>query len=735
MPYVPGFRPGDPGPLSRFLPPLEQGTAAAWLPKHVPAASWLLDPFGFSPQLVVEAARAGYRVLVTVNNPITHFLLELAASPPSPADFKAALADLAASKRGDERLETHLRALYATRCESCSQEIEARAFVWRKGEDVPYARIYECPNCGDKGEHPTTLEDIERVRKLAAADALHRSRALEQVAPLDGEDRSHAQEALESYLARPLYVLTTVLGRRDALNLTPERDRALTALILLACDAGNTLWDHPTGRPRPKALITHSEFREHNLWTVLEDGLRQWDETAAPVPLVNWPNRIPADAGLCIYEGRLSALADEVKQEIPIAAVLGSVPRPNQAFWTLSALWAGWLWGRSAADAFKVALRRRRYDWAWNATALHSAFQHLFELAALGTPFFGLMPEVEPPFLTSALTAASAAGWDLKGLALRTEDDPVQLLWERGENLKREVDVVEAGAVGPMLEDYLRERGEPATYLHLHAAALQALAEAHSFKQADDEFDAALRESTSLIEQALQADGRFMHYSGGEGVDTGLWGLPNADPANILSDRVEQAVVNALQRKPESIYLEIEEAIDVLFPGLLTPSKGLIYAILNSYATKQDGQWRLREEDIAAARRADVNSVESAVQSIGRRLGYEIVSQGKWTLWREQGELAVAWTVLASAIVSRPIATNPYLPDRSILVVPGGRAGLISYKQQRDPAVAARMQPYRFAKFRLWRALAEVPILTRESFQEQLASDPVERAQGQMMMF
>ena len=44
--------------------------------------SWLLDPFGFSPRLVLEAARAGYRVLVTVNHPTTRFLLERASVKP-----------------------------------------------------------------------------------------------------------------------------------------------------------------------------------------------------------------------------------------------------------------------------------------------------------------------------------------------------------------------------------------------------------------------------------------------------------------------------------------------------------------------------------------------------------------------------------------------------------------------------------------------------------------------------
>src|SRR5574342_1379395 len=107
--YIPGLNPANPGPLSRFTPPLEEGVVAHWLSLHASTGSWLLDPFGFSPRLVLEAARAGYRVLVTVNNPITRFLLEMSANPPSESDCKAALAELETAKKGDERLGAHLQ--------------------------------------------------------------------------------------------------------------------------------------------------------------------------------------------------------------------------------------------------------------------------------------------------------------------------------------------------------------------------------------------------------------------------------------------------------------------------------------------------------------------------------------------------------------------------------------------------------------------------------------------------
>ena len=188
-------------------------------------------------------------------------------------------------------------------------------------------------------------------------------------------DREYAEEAIRHYLPRTIYALATLINRLDGLQISEERRRALTALILSACDRGNALWPHPTERPRPKQLSTPPQFREGNIWLALEEAISVWAGSGEPVPCLHWSDKgekLPESGGILLYEGRIKDLAEVVK-DAPIQAVIGSLPRPNQAFWTLSALWAGWLWGREAAEPFKVALRRRRYDWGWQATALHAA--------------------------------------------------------------------------------------------------------------------------------------------------------------------------------------------------------------------------------------------------------------------------------------------------------------------------------------------------------------------------
>jgi hypothetical protein len=285
------------------------------------------------------------------------------------------------------------------------------------------------------------------------------------------------------------------------------------------------------------------------------------------------------------------------------------------------------------------------------------------------------------------------------------------------------------------MQDHLNERGEPASYLHLHAAALLALTESHALAQKDEEFDAALRRTNTLIENALRQDGQFVHHSSGEGIDTGLWGFPTEPALESLTDQVEITVVNYLQKSPECIYLEIEDKLYRQFTGLLTPSKRIIYAVLNSYAEKEGGKWKLRGEDFAAARHQDLRTIGTILETVGKRLDYKIRRQAKWLVWEENGKPVRVFYLLASALIRRVIAENPFPPEQSIVVIPGGRAALIAYKEQRDPSLAEHIKPYRLVKYRVWRTLSEVSILTRETFEEQISSDPVEQAQGQMMMF
>ena len=510
-------------PLSRYLPPLPGEVTQAWSNRVAPPDAWLLDPLAASPRLPVQLAQGRCRVLVTANNPIIRFLLDLAAHPPTESDLRAALSDLAIARKEDERLELHLQSLYQTHCSACNHQFPAEFFTWDGKSGVLLTKTYTCPACGDMGERPANEEDMRRTARWVNAEGLHRARALERIAAIDDPDRAHAEEALNLYLPRAVYALGTIINRLDGISTSHERRRCMVALILYALDQCNNLWPHGSERPRPRQLSLPGVFREHNVWMALEKAIGFWthfspvEQTGVTHTL--WPEEPPENGGLSIYEGPLRDAAEELS-EIPFAAIAGIIPRPNQAFWTLSALWAGWLWGREAVAPFKSVLRRRRYDWQWHAEALRALFGSLRETVHEKIPFHVLVSELEPDFLSAIILAATASGWQVKTFESEKNSELAAIAFLQKKSSKRNPGEPDVNFVRKVLRQTLEKRAEPADYFSLHATVLLALAEKNNLPFNED----AIGNLRKTIHLALESD-EFIDLEGRAHPETGRWAL------------------------------------------------------------------------------------------------------------------------------------------------------------------------------------------------------------------
>ncbi len=688
--YIPGDFPPSPEPLSRFLPPIPDGAAAAWLASRVPPGAWVLDPFGTSPRLAVELARHGYRVLVAANNPIVRFLLEMAAQPPARIELQTSLAELASAYRGTERIEPHIRNLYQTECAHCATPVIADAFLWENADGgkavapAPYARIYTCPACRASGEFPCTAGDIQRARQFSA-NTLHRARALERVAPHSDPDRPFAEQAINIYLPRAVYALFTLINKLEGLELSPIRQRHLTALLLYACEQTHAMWKHPPERERRYQLNIPPRFRELNVWLALEQGLDVWSTEgnpalAEPVALYTWPltsgESLPP-AGIWLFEGRLKSLA-ETLTSLYIQAVCTALPRPNRAFWTLSALWAGWLWGHDAVGPFRSVLRRQRYDWGWHTTALTASLGHLFDILSPNTPFFGLMGEYEPNYLTAALVSADLSGFQLDSAAIRPEISAAQLTWRRRTNVGAASDLPPERIAMQAAARYLEERGEPASFAHTFSAALAGLVQSHatprlipaSITSEDAPAEAytqtaalgkeilsyrygflrfgvsvkgkseaivsqlpletatqAERDEAGLIRPASEVKAPLVDKAPAELSESGLVWLRDASRATLspLADRIEIALVSYLLKHASCSLAELDAALCAAFPALSTPDTEYLHICLESYAEPDPttpGNWRLHPQDSPAARRQDLADAEGLIHRLGERLGF-----------------------------------------------------------------------------------------------------------------
>lgn len=744
VPYLPGQSSPPSLPLGRFLPSLPANMVRQWCLDNLSPGNLVLDPFGFNPRLPAEIVSAGFPVLVTVNNPIHSFLIRTLASAPPKGELVAALQELAVSTRGDERMEAYIRSFYRVTCANCRQPTEAEAFLWRKDEEAPFAALVNCPACGNKGEQLLDAAALAGLMPLPAAQ-LHQARALNRIVSQDDPLRPEVIHALNAYPTRPLILIQTMINRLETLDQSPDRQRLLTALILSATDRGNTLWTYPSPRERPKQIVVPPVFVEKNLWMALEESIDLWTQTALAATVIDWQGQKDLEPAIYLFEGRLKELTP-MPTDNSIDAVVTAFPRPNQAFWTLSALWTGWVWGREAVDPIRQVLSRQRYDWNWHTAALKGVLQVVHNLIRTEGKFWGLVTENEPMFLLSSLLSADATGWQLTQFAQSSDDQLAQCTFQVQKGIPRTVEP--SGALAQAREsirEYLQKNGEPANYDLIYTAAIADLA--HRNKLAVDIFleneNQFASETNSLINLIFEESELLVRVGGGTAsLDTGIWWL--TDPSHCeepLIDRLERHIVRQLIHQKTITLLALTQAVFEAFPGVQTPTREDILCCLESYGqpiTPESQAWQLRTADQPAARKADLASMRALLHKIGQTLGFRVEGNDPliWADGQGQNSPLFAFHIVASAIVKShlsgvvPTETNP------ILVIPGSRSNLLAYKQQRDPLLKQQLdRGWSIARFRLIRDLEANPLLTRALFQEQIKADPPEYHASQLIMF
>ena len=734
--YIPGSGSLPGLPMGRFIPPVPAGMLPAWVGQKFSRGALLLDPLGSTPLLPLECARAGYRVVVASNNPILTFMLEVLAGAPPEADFRAALAELGAARRGEERLEVFFRSLYETECAACKKLIQPEAFIWRRGEAQPYARIYRCPFCGDEGERSVGSADLERLAK-AGNPALHRARALERIAPPGDAQRETAEEILNAFVPRALYFLTTLINRIEGLGTSGQRRKLLTALALSVCDGANNLWGYPENRSRPRQLSVPPVFRENNLWLALDQAASVWAQPGKPVPVSRWPELPPGYGGICLYPGRLKGLTPFPSEFAP-QAVLAVLPRPNQAFWTLSAVWSGWIWGREAVGPLRTVLDRQRYDWHWHAQALHNHFNLLAHELQPETPLWAAVPEVVPGFLSAVILAGEAGGLRLEGMALQPEAEFAQLAFKPAPRQAHSV-VSSIKTIEPVIQEAveaeLARLNQPTQYLGLHAAGLARLVEKQGVPQDREAVPGEwLTQLQNSFGKVFKPYGHLRRYERqpSQNIETGWWWLGGQLPLSEelpRADRIEMELVRWLLKNPGKTAAELYAAVCQAFPGVHAPSMELVQVCLQSYAGNSSdagGGWQIPAAEQPAVRRTDLETIRRGLGQLGKKMGFATGGDSPLVWKNPEGRPEYLFYPIVSGLISKYVLASQVLPpQRCVLVIPGSRVNLILYKLNSDPRLAEAVEGgWRFLKFRQLRRMLDHPRLTPELFLSLLTADP-----------
>lgn len=692
-------------PLGRFLPPLPEGILSAWLKENIPRGEWVLDPLGSTPQAALEAARSGYRVLVACNNPVLALMLEVLARAPQREEFQTLIAQLADSRRAEERLEVHLESLYRTICPSCQQPIQAEGYIWKKGAGEPAARIVDCPHCGTRGEFP--LEEQDRVSLQSCGSlAMTRSRALVRNGIQNAAENPVIREVMDSYPDRAFYVLFNLINRIEALPVSVDQRRLLQALLLSACDTASMLWPHPVLKTRPRLITPPAEYIEINLWRAFQSAVSLWSAAPEPIAFSLYPELPSARlGGICLFPGRYPAIG-QLAGEIDPRAALAIIPYPNQAFWSYSAVWSGWIWGKGAAHSLQGVLERQRFDSRWIGAVLTSAFYSLPK----DIPVFAQLPEATPGLLTACLAAGLSAGLRLEGVAYEQEADLAQICWQSGYSSGDAIPSSVSHLYRDAMRDALMVRSEPATYLQLAGASLERLIDRDVLPMGKPGF---YEEILIRIQQAQKEnfeDSAFLKVYGSRAADSqGAWWLKRNEPSLFsLADRVEEEILGLLKGKAGFNALALQETLNRQFRGFLTPPPSLVEAILASYCSKQPEQPGILAADAQKLPQnfePEVVEMNDLVNELGAKLGFR-TEKGDHFTWRAGEKLVYGVFITCDGRISRWVDEFGKEPISNIILCPEVRMDLIFFKIGHDPRLLEALGSWRLISFEQLRRIA-----------------------------
>jgi hypothetical protein len=726
QPYIHGENFTRTPPLGSYLPHIQTGVVQNWLINNLVPSDWILCPFGSSPQAALEAARAGFRVLLPVHNPILRFLINKLADPPLREDLNSALVKLASSYKGKERLKPHILSLYETDCPLCGHSTSAVSFIWSKASRKPLRKICRCSACGEESLTEITDADLTKALAFREQSPTH-ARALTRVTSPTDPIRVQVENALATYPPRSVYALFTALNKVTGFSLSAE-ERANLDLILLHAFY---LCSQSLG------VSTYGDsdretFREENVWFAMEDALESWIENGPPIPVTSWPDEPPEEGGICIFPGRIKELTPQLIG-FPIRGLVMVYPRPTPEFWSLSALWSGWLWGQDAAAPLRGILSSRDLDWSWLVRASQITLQELGEALPDQIPVMGLMPGVEKESLLAWTTGALAADLECKSLILDPDNNQGQSYWvlnpssggSRGEYDHKAL-IREAGL------EALKNAGEPSHTLTVYSAGIIRLAEAGYPDLANQMEDAAEHYSKLLVdfEENIAYRQGFLHYP-----KIDAWWHQELVPAPLpQSDQVEIDLVRILLESSASVkYREIFQELYKRFTGPGKPRTNLVEACLKSYADQDpahSNSWILRTCDQPANRIQDLREMEEIIRSIGKELGYqtrtdEVPENLTLVIWELDGAIVERFFVSASGLLHKIIKAGGLDSESGWIILPGSRAGLIHYKMRHNPILADIIEEnWQLIKYRHLRRLAEQGGLTRENYQDRFCLDP-----------
>ncbi|MDF1513053.1 MAG: hypothetical protein P1S60_04520, partial [Anaerolineae bacterium] len=193
-----------------------------------------------------------------------------------------------------------------------------------------------------------------------------------------------------------------------------------------------------------------------------------------------------------------------------------------------------------------------------------------------------------------------------------------------------------------------------------------------------------------------------------------IWLQNESNARKPLADRVEQLILQCLQKQSRWKREELEARIYAQYNGGLTPEPELVKTCIDAYTVAGQHYVTLRQEDTPNTRKDELRESRLKIKQLGVQLGFTVGRRlNADIVWKQKGHISYLFRFSSTALLSQSLANVSRFQsnERRCLVLPGGRASLVALKLRRDPRFQTVVTRYNwvFVKFRhLRRMLAEI---------------------------
>jgi len=642
---------------------------AEYIKKYSKEGEIVLDPFAGSGVTAIETLKSGRKAVSIDLNPLSAFIIENTISNVKTEEIISEFENI---KR---KLEKTINSLYETTCPKCGKKATILAAVWKRenGKETLNEIRCVCQDCKRYSAKPTKHD----INKFKESEKLKLKWFPDRKLSYNGKkfkEGTHQPEyeTIESlFTKRNLYALTLIfdeIKKTENKKLQNAFKFAFTSMAHLASKMCPVAKEG--GKGHWSALSTTSfwpvhrywippVFMESNVWMLFESsvlgkqGIVKGKEDAAShvqnVKAAKDFEDLETGANHLIKTQSVLELTKTVPKN-SVDYIFTDPPYGGAVqYFELSTLWASWLgFDLDYTDEVTINSEQNK-DFEYYHKMLKAAFREMFQVLKPNKYMTVTFHSTDIAVWNSIIKAVVLSGFDLEKIVYQPPARPSAkgLLQPYGSAVgdyyirfkKPETEkIVSEKAMD--IESYEREvvlaakriieeRGEPTIYQHILNGIMVDLKGGRSAPIGARKFE-------DVLKNYVGKEFELIPIKDAGGKTTGKkWWLKDKDFSNFstpaLSDRVERVILNVLEKKVSATFDDILQEIFITFPNALTPDTQDVSNILEDYAVKSDGKWKLKPE--VRINESLHNKMIVILAQLGKKAGFDI-----WIGLREQGE-------------------------------------------------------------------------------------------------